>query len=382
MSVLLIQERTQFPTPAWVLQLTQSLRLDLADTFACHAELLAHFFKRVVGIHADAKTHAQHAFFAWCEGCQDPCRRLFQVLLNSGIQRQDRILILNEVAQLAVFLITNWCLKADRFFGDLHDLANLFQRHLQLFCQFLWCRLATNFMQHLAPGADQFVDRLDHMHRNTDRARLIRNRAGDRLTDPPCRIGGEFVTAAIFKLINRLHQADVTFLNKIKELQATVRVFLGNGNHQTQIRLDHFFLGLTCFFFALLDLLHDAAEFGDIDANVLTNLSHIAAQFFDLAGRLLDHHLPAATGLFAHIIQPVRIQLAPAIRLDKLTAVDAGLVSQFHHRAVDRHDPAVDAVKLVNQRLDPVVVQVKRIHQFHNLGPQLLILFFLLVREG
>ena len=45
---------------------------------------------------------------------------------------------------------------------------------------------------------DQLVDRLDHMHRNADGARLIGNRPSDRLTDPPGGIGGEFVTAMIF----------------------------------------------------------------------------------------------------------------------------------------------------------------------------------------
>jgi hypothetical protein len=38
-------------------------------------------------------------------------------------------------------------------------------------------------------------------------------------------VGGEFITAAIFEFINRLHQPDVSFLNQIKELQAAVGVF-------------------------------------------------------------------------------------------------------------------------------------------------------------
>ena len=71
------------------------------------------------------------------------------------------------------------------------------------------------------------------MHRNTDGARLVGNRAGNRLTDPPCCVGGEFVAAAVFELIDRLHQANITFLNQIKELQTAVGVFFGDGNHQT-----------------------------------------------------------------------------------------------------------------------------------------------------
>ena len=62
------------------------------------------------------------------------------------------------------------------------------------------------------------------MDRDTDGARLIGDRAGDRLADPPGRIGREFITAAIFKLIDRLHQADIAFLNEVEELQAAVGV--------------------------------------------------------------------------------------------------------------------------------------------------------------
>src|SRR5258708_6373710 len=45
-----------------MLQLAQRLGLDLADALAGNRELLADFLQRVVGVHADAEAHAQHAF--------------------------------------------------------------------------------------------------------------------------------------------------------------------------------------------------------------------------------------------------------------------------------------------------------------------------------
>ena len=45
-----IQERSE-RAPARMLQLPQCLRLDLTNTFACHRELPADFFQRVVGVH-------------------------------------------------------------------------------------------------------------------------------------------------------------------------------------------------------------------------------------------------------------------------------------------------------------------------------------------
>jgi hypothetical protein len=41
-----------------MLQLPQRLRLDLADALSRHRELLAGFFQRVVGVHADAEAQA------------------------------------------------------------------------------------------------------------------------------------------------------------------------------------------------------------------------------------------------------------------------------------------------------------------------------------
>ncbi len=113
----------------------------------------------------------------------------------------------------------------------------------------------------------------------------------------------------------------------------------------------------------------------------MTHLGHVAAQFLDLGGRAFDEHLPATTGLFAHALQPGRIQLITTIGFDEFAAVDTSLVGQFHHSRVNRHDAAVDAVQLVDQRLDPVVVQVQLIDQQHDFRTQLLIRVLFLGRE-
>ncbi|EDQ03721.1 hypothetical protein OIHEL45_00375 [Sulfitobacter indolifex HEL-45] len=341
-----------------MLELAQRFGFDLTNTFTGDRELLADLFKRMVSVHADAKTHPQDTFLTRGERRQHAGCGFLQVLLNGGIQRQHCVLVFDEVAKLAVFLVADWRLEADRLLGNLHHLADLFERHLQLLGQFLGRWLTANLVQHLATGADQLIDRLNHVHRNTDGARLIGDRAGDRLTDPPGRIGREFVAATVFELIHGLHQADVAFLNKIKELQTTVRVLFGDGDDETQVRFDHLFLGLTGFFFALLNLLHDAAEFRDIKANVLTNLRHVVAQLIHFLGRAFDEHLPATTGFLGHPLHPIGIKLIAAVVVDEFLAVDARLVGKLHHGAVDLHDAAVDAVQLVNQGFDTVVVQV------------------------
>ena len=111
---------------------------------------------------------------------------------------------------------------------------------------------------------------------------------------------------------------------------------------------------------------YDAAEFRNVQPHILTNLRHVRAQILGLFARAFDKHLPATTRFLGHIIQPAGVQFASTVFFDELAAVDARLVGQFHHGTVDLHDPTVDTVKLINQRLDPVVVQVQFVHQIHN----------------
>ena len=265
---LAVEEAAQLPRPARVLQLAQRLGLDLADAFAGDAELLADLFQGVVGVHADAEAHAQDALLARRQRRQHAGGGLAQVRLDGRVDRQDGVLVLDEVAQVAVFLVADRRLEADRLLGDLQDLADLLQRHGQLFGQFLRGRLAADLVQHLAAGADDLVDRLDHVHRDADGPRLVGDRAGDRLTDPPGGVGRELVAAAVLELVDRLHQADVAFLDQVQELQAAVGVFLGDGDHEAQVGLDHFLLGLTGLALALLDGLDDAAIVVDRQAGL------------------------------------------------------------------------------------------------------------------
>ena len=83
-----------------MLQLPQRLRLDLADTFTRNTELLADFFQRVVRVHADAEAHAEHAFFARRQRGQHAGGGFAQVRLDRGVDREDRVLVLDEIAEV------------------------------------------------------------------------------------------------------------------------------------------------------------------------------------------------------------------------------------------------------------------------------------------
>src|SRR5271157_5932327 len=68
----IVQKTSQFSGARRMFQFAQRLGLDLADAFARDRELLADFLERMVGVHADAESHAQHALLARGEGSQHP----------------------------------------------------------------------------------------------------------------------------------------------------------------------------------------------------------------------------------------------------------------------------------------------------------------------
>ena len=85
---------------------------------------------------------------------------------------------------------------------------------------------------------------LDDVDRDADRPRLVGERAGDRLADPPGRVGRELEAPAVVELLRRADQAQGPLLDQVEEGQALVAVVLGDRDDQAQVRLDHLLLGV------------------------------------------------------------------------------------------------------------------------------------------
>src|SRR5660397_73494 len=82
-------------------------------------------------------------------------------------------------------------------------------------------------LEQLTLHAGKLVDDLDHVHRDADGARLVGHGAGDRLADPPRRVGGELVALGVVELLDRTDQAKVALLDEVEEQHAATRVALG-----------------------------------------------------------------------------------------------------------------------------------------------------------
>ncbi len=207
-------------------------------------------------------------------------------------------------------------------------------------------------------------------------------RAGDRLTNPPRRIGREFIAAAVFELIDRLHQADVAFLDEVEELQAAVGVFLGDGDHEAQIRLDHLLLRLARLALALLHHMHDLAELLDLEAR-------LGGQRVDLAAQLLDRgpspwrRIPSSPASRAWTRAAIHFGSSsePWNSSRKSSRRDAVRFGEAQQLRLVADQPLVDVVELLDQRLDAVLVQRERLHVGDDLFLELLVLALLRRRQ-
>src|SRR5438034_7454383 len=255
-----LQEAPELLRTRRVPELAQRLGLDLPDPLTGDREVLPDFLQRVLTTVGEAEPEPQHLLLARREGVEDLVRLLPEREADDRLDGRDDLLVLDEVAQVAVLLLADRRLQRDGLLRDLQHLAHLVHGDVHLRRDLLRGGLAAEFLDELARGPDELVDRLDHVHGDADRAGLVGDGARDRLPDPPGRVGRKLITTPIFELIDRLHEADIAFLDKVEELEPAVRVLLGDRDHEPQVRLHHLLLGLRRLDLALPDDRHHTLD--------------------------------------------------------------------------------------------------------------------------
>src|SRR3546814_1725648 len=72
---------------------------------------------------------------------------------------------------------------------------------------------------------------------------------------------------------------------------------------------------------------------------------------------------PALAGQALHAADPARVELAAEIVVEEVLAVDAAALGHAQHLALERQQTAVEAVELVDELLEAVVVEMDALHQ-------------------
>src|SRR5262249_10182648 len=149
-----------------------------------------------------AEAHAQHALLTRRKHGERARRGLAQVGLDRGVDRLDGVMVLDEIAEAGILFITDRRLERERLLGNPENLPTPLERYAELPGQLLWRRVAADLVEHLPRRAHDLADGLDHVHGDTDGARLVGGASTDRLADPPGGVGRELVATAILELVD------------------------------------------------------------------------------------------------------------------------------------------------------------------------------------
>src|SRR5262249_12686367 len=248
-------------------------------------------------------------------------------------------------------------LERKRFLGDLQRLAYLFERHVELVGKLLRGRLAANLAEHQLPRTRDLVDDLNHVNGHTDGARLILEPTTDRLPNPPGGVSRELEATSIFELVDGFHQADVAFLDQVKEQQAAVGIFLCDRDHEAQVRLYHLLLCLKRLALAFLHHVHNLAEIADLKTGLARQRMDLRAQLLDAVLVAGDEVLPAFGGEVRYAVEPKRVELGAQIVREEILARDAVALGQSQQPPLATDEPLVDLIELLDQRIDARSVQ-------------------------
>src|SRR5689334_8373425 len=221
------------------LELLERLVLDLADALARDVERPPDLVERARVLAAEAVAQLEHAALAVGEVLQRLAQRLLGEDLRGALVRRLGPLVGDELAELGLLLVADRLLERDRRLGGALDRLDLVGLDARVVGDLLGGGLAAQLSDELALGAADLVELLDDVDRDADRARLVGERACDRLADPPGRVGRELEALAVGELLRRAHEAERPLLDQVEERQALVAVVLGDRDDEPQVGLDH-----------------------------------------------------------------------------------------------------------------------------------------------
>src|SRR3954454_18862357 len=224
------------------LKLLEGLVLDLADALPRDVERAPDLVERARVLAAEPVAQLEDAALAVGEVLQRLAQRLLGEDLRRALVGRLGALVGDELAELGLLLVADGLLEADRRLGAALDRVDLLGIDPGDVGDLLGGGLAAELGDELALGAADLVELLDDVDGDADRARLVGQRAGDRLADPPRRVGRELEALAVVELLRRAHQAKRALLDEVEEGQALVAVVLGDRDNQAQVGLDHLLL--------------------------------------------------------------------------------------------------------------------------------------------
>src|SRR3954447_16561273 len=216
----------------------QRLALELAHALARQVELVADRLQRPrLALEPEAKL--EDPPLALRERVERAPDALLAQRLLGLVERIGSLAVGEEIAELALVVGADSLVQRDGRGRGAERLVDVLDGQPRRLCELLFRRLAAELDLEPASGAAELLLALDDVHRDADRARVVRDRTLHRLADPPGRVRGELVAAAPVELLDGAVEAEGALLDQVEERHAQAAVALGDGHDEAQVRLDH-----------------------------------------------------------------------------------------------------------------------------------------------
>src|SRR5580765_8748269 len=138
-------------------QLSEGLGLDLADALAGDGEVLPDFLEGVLAAVGEPEAEAEHLLLTRRQRVQHLVGLLAQGEADHALDGRADLLVLDEVAEVAVLFLADRRLEGDGLLRDLQHLADLVHRYFHLDGDLLRRGLAAQLLHELARGPDELV---------------------------------------------------------------------------------------------------------------------------------------------------------------------------------------------------------------------------------
>jgi hypothetical protein len=162
---------------------------------------------------------------------------LAQQVLGGDLFRSQGISVFDQVAKRRAPVLVRGHLQRECTLGNPDQRLDLFNSRFQGFRQFPRIWLAAQLLGKAVQGLRELIELFIHqMHRQADSTPVVGDGAGNRLADPPRRIGTELEAAAIVEFLGGSDQTNVSSLDQIGERYTAADVLLGDADDQTGFR--------------------------------------------------------------------------------------------------------------------------------------------------
>jgi hypothetical protein len=232
-----LEDRVQALGRHRLAQLLERPRLELSHAFARQAQRLADLLERVLFLATEAVAQPQDQLLARGQHADQVTDARAHSLAVEAVVRRGRERVGDEVFE-PLLGARDRRLERDRLAREQVEGLERTGIGAEFRCEFRRSRIASELAGELRAYPLAALQPVVHVRGQPDRPRVVLNRAHERLPDPPDRIGRELEATPVVELLDRADQAQIAFLDQVRERQPEVPVVLRDSDYELQVVLD------------------------------------------------------------------------------------------------------------------------------------------------